>query len=1206
MEKELKKVKYIIRNQIIKNKYIKNNKTEILNNELFKENNKKKYNKISFNKSKNYLNKKLYINNILLIIFFLIIFFPICLSDRLKLNKIIEIEITIKGNGNQNILSNDYNYELPNEVLVNGNVYNNYKNKTIYNLTSRESNITMRWNTSITNFSHLFESLPNITNIKFLKFNNSIINNMSCIFYDCNSLKSIDFINFDTSLVNDMRFMFYGCSSLTSLNLKNFNTSLVTNMRAMFYKCKNLYFLNFDNFNTSLVNDMSFMFYGCSSLTSLNLNKFNTSLVVDMSAMFYNCISLISINLKNFNTSHVHNMFAMFKDCNSLISLNLNKFDTSLVSDMYAMFYNCKSLKCLNIDNFDTSLVNNMSFMFYNCSSLISINLNNFNTSLVNNMRAMFKGSYNLITLNLNNFNTSLVTDMTSMFQNCTNLQCLNFNNFNTSRVTLMNSMFYNCSSLTYLNLDNFDTSLVTDMSYMFYGCLNLIYFNLNSFNTSLYAERTKMFNLINNKLIYCINETKAYRITSLLSNYIKNCSYIYNNGLGIICNDSSLNNKNISNYCYFDDDNENKNNISYINNNTYLYNISNINFGIDELKINCNSNEFYNVECKINNNISNKDDLINNIKNKLTNGSIDSLISNIIENEKKDIILKDNNTLYQITSSYNQNNNNYNDISSITLGECEDILKKEYKIDNNLSLLILKIDYFLPDSLIPIIGYEIFHPITKKKLDLTFCKDVFINLNIPVFIEENDLFKYDPENQYYQDECYPSTTDNGTDIIIKDRQNEYNDNNMSICENNCTFKEYDNETKKSNCECKIKSKQLVISELIDQADILSYNFTSKSESFNMVTMKCYYTLFTKEGLSKNMGSYIMIFTIILILISSILFYKCGYNLLVNDIKEIIELKEVNMKENNINEINIKETNIINCQRTNITKKKRKNIDNFNDHNILNNVNSNNNSKSSLNLNINNGNINTVNIIDKNIDLKNNENSNNSIIYTDYEMNSFSYYDALKYDKRNYYKYYFSLIKVKHPLIFSFCPKKDYNSLIIKLDLFFLSFSIYYFINALFFDETTIHKIYEDEGTYNFIYLLPHIIYSFIISHILVIIIKYFSLSEKNIYQIKMETSFEKAKDKNLSVKRGIKIKYICFFCLSILFLLFFWYYLSSFSAVYANTQIYLVKNILISFGLSLIYPFIINLLPSFLRIYALKENNRKCIFNCSKIIQLI
>ena len=171
-----------------------------------------------------------------------------------------------------------------------------------------------------------------------------------------------------------------------------------------------------------------------------------------------------------------------------------------------------------------------------------------------------------------------------------------------------------------------------------------------------------------------------------------------------------------------------------------------------------------------------------------------------------------------------------------------------------------------------------------------------------------------------------------------------------------------------------------------------------------------------------------------------------------------------------------------------------------------------------------------------------------------------------------------------------------------------MSFSIYYFTNALFFDESTIHKIYEEGGKYNIIYLIPFISYSIIISHFLTIIIKYFSLSERNINEIKNEKSFIKAYDKTSDVKRCIIIKYICFYVLGSLILLFFWYYLSSFGAVYQNTQKYLIKNTLISYGFSLIYPFIINLIPGFFRLYSLKDKQKKreCFYKISKIIQFI
>ena len=183
---------------------------------------------------------------------------------------------------------------------------------------------------------------------------------------------------------------------------------------------------------------------------------------------------------------------------------------------------------------------------------------------------------------------------------------------------------------------------------------------------------------------------------------------------------------------------------------------------------------------------------------------------------------------------------------------------------------------------------------------------------------------------------------------------------------------------------------------------------------------------------------------------------------------------------------------------------------------------------------------------------------------------------------------------------------KDYNSRIVKIDLFFLAFCIYCFINCLFFDEKTIHKIYEDEGSYNFVYLGPYSTYSFIISQTLFTFVKYFSLSDKNISEIKMEKSLDLSYDIRYKAEKCIKLKYTCFYILSILFFSFFWYYLSSFGAVYQNTQIYLIKNILISFAFSMLYPFVINLLPSILRIYSLNNKDNECIYKLSRIIQLV
>ena len=149
--------------------------------------------------------------------------------------------------------------------------------------------------------------------------------------------------------------------------------------------------------------------------------------------------------------------------------------------------------------------------------------------------------------------------------------------------------------------------------------------------------------------------------------------------------------------------------------------------------------------------------------------------------------------------------------------------------------------------------------------------------------------------------------------------------------------------------------------------------------------------------------------------------------------------------------------------------------------------------------------------------------------YNDEEKNNLKYELALRYDKRTYFEYYLSLLKTKHPFVFSFCYNKDYNSKIIKIDLFFINFISNYFINALFFNDNTMHKIYEDEGSFNIVYQLPQIIYSSLISNILDILLKLFALSEGDILDYKNDKSKQNLvkRTNKLITKLNINLFYI-------------------------------------------------------------------------------
>ena len=84
---------------------------------------------------------------------------------------------------------------------------------------------------------------------------------------------------------------------------------------------------------------------------------------------------------------------------------------------------------------------------------------------------------------------------------------------------------------------------------------------------------------------------------------------------------------------------------------------------------------------------------------------------------------------------------------------------------------------------------------------------------------------------------------------------------------------------------------------------------------------------------------------------------------------------------------------------------------------------------------------------------------------------------------------------------------------------------------------------------------------------------------------------------KSLSLIKKLKIKFLLYFIFCSLFLLFFWYYLSMFCAIYVNTQIHLIKDTLLSFILSLIYPIFLYFIPTIFRIIALSNPKTKRIY---------
>ena len=134
---------------------------------------------------------------------------------------------------------------------------------------------------------------------------------------------------------------------------------------------------------------------------------------------------------------------------------------------------------------------------------------------------------------------------------------------------------------------------------------------------------------------------------------------------------------------------------------------------------------------------------------------------------------------------------------------------------------------------------------------------------------------------------------------------------------------------------------------------------------------------------------------------------------------------------------------------------------------------------------------------------------------------------------------------------------------------------------------------------------IPIIIYSSLISIILNTPLHLLALSNDAILDFKQNKSKNDIMNRTEKLKKILSFKFILYFIFSFLFLIFFWYYISMFSVIYKNTQIHLLKDSLISFGTSLVIPFIIYIFPGILRICGLNCNN-EYIFGISKILQLL
>ena len=69
---------------------------------------------------------------------------------------------------------------------------------------------------------------------------------------------------------------------------------------------------------------------------------------------------------------------------------------------------------------------------------------------------------------------------------------------------------------------------------------------------------------------------------------------------------------------------------------------------------------------------------------------------------------------------------------------------------------------------------------------------------------ESENIDEFNIQSSYYKDICYSTTSDEGTDILLDDRKQEFIKKHKTVRQDECEFNAYNYYLKKIECKCKV------------------------------------------------------------------------------------------------------------------------------------------------------------------------------------------------------------------------------------------------------------------------------------------------------------------------------------------------------------------------------------------------------------------
>ncbi len=583
--------------------------------------------------------------------------------------------------------------------------------------------------------------------------------------------------------------------------------------------------------------------------------------------------------------------------------------------------------------------------------------------------------------------------------------------------------------------------------------------------------------------------------------------------------------------------------------------------------------------------------------------------IDDIISNIKADFLNDNTNKEYSKYEIYYYSGSTFvekisknNDLST---GEFNNSFISSIKTINNINensnIQIIKLDVKVGDYPTPSVFLltidENGNIVNMPSVDIVIEKPIanynYLNIDRAYKLNEKSINIYNSSDPFFNDICFIfASENNGKDVTLKDRRNEYYVN-ITFCESNCEFSYFDYVNVKVVCNCHPLSQISGFEEL--SFSNLKNSFITHLIAFNYKIIKCYKSVFN-TGNYDNMGTILIFISIVVCIICTILYIKY-HN--IEPVKIALEKFQPKTKfnEERIDSIEkMKKTDDIEeINNNNENKNVNNNLFLNNNPVIVDKENNQMNEKGNKDKSVNSINTYSKETLKKDLSSQEIENKRKKIEELKYDLGQLSFEEALIFDNRTIKQKYWDYLLQSQLILSHFYADLILELRYIKIILLMINFSLQFFFNCFFYTDEYISDVYHRNAVISFFSDLPKVIYSILVSFIINTLLKALSYYKDCLIKITFEENdFDIYWKKSNKILNSFYYRLNLFIIIVFILQLFFLYYCTAFCAIYPNNQKVLLFSIFQDFLINALLPFVLCFIIAYFKHLSIQKKNKK------------